>query len=244
MIDQIISTVNSQSTAVKITISVLAFILCIVVFFTCLGLVVSFLVTIKRNLSKLAAASYNYAYSMIRFVLGFVFGIYCNVSYYLKSKSDSYYKGRRSAPQGLENIQTEKRVSSHLTKAEVPIWEKYPPNIRSFDGHYVRSKAEVLIDDWLFHNKIFHITEKRIPGHDEIYCDFYLPDYDAYIEYWGLNNKEYLDKKEWKKNIYKNQRLRLIEIEDTQTKDIDHYLSVRISELKIQVLKGIKEANT
>lgn len=82
-----------------------------------------------------------------------------------------------------------------------------PKPFRCKDGHYVRSKSEREIDDFFFDNRIFHIYEAEykdsITGHDFL-PDFYLPDFNLYLEYFGLNTKEYLDKAQSKINMYKS----------------------------------------
>jgi hypothetical protein len=52
---------------------------------------------------------------------------------------------------------------------------KFPAKLRTIDGHYVRSRAELLIDNWLYHAGIIHAYEKRLPIEEDIYSDFYLP---------------------------------------------------------------------
>ena len=74
---------------------------------------------------------------------------------------------------------------------------------RTCDGHYVKSDPEIIIDDILYENRIVHCYEKKVPiDSDEqtIKCDWFIPVTDArhgiYIEYWGMNTKEYLQNKE------------------------------------------------
>ena len=59
----------------------------------------------------------------------------------------------------------------------------------------------------------------EIPGEEEFYCDFYLPDYDLYIEYWGGEGEEqYERRKREKREQYRRHGLKLFEIhkEDDQ----------------------------
>lgn len=46
---------------------------------------------------------------------------------------------------------------------------------RTTDGHWVRSKAEVMIDNWLYMAELVHAYERRLPIEEEVYCDFYIP---------------------------------------------------------------------
>ena len=70
------------------------------------------------------------------------------------------------------------------------------PELRTQDGHYVRSKAELLIDNWLYVSKIVHAYERKVPNIDEdILSDFYIPTGKVFIDYWGMDDEKYLAKK-------------------------------------------------
>lgn len=87
--------------------------------------------------------------------------------------------------------------------------KKYPANIRCQDGHYVRSKSERDIDDFFFHNKIRHVYEPTYINQKtkKSKCpDFYLPDYNLYIEYFGLKTEKYLKDKEEKIRLYSSDK--------------------------------------
>jgi len=81
------------------------------------------------------------------------------------------------------------------------------------DGHKVKSKAELAIDNWLFANRIAHGYDVAIPGSAKR-CDFkvLLKDGDVYIEYWGLNDKTYLRNKNEKLKLYNKGNLKLLEL--------------------------------
>ena len=65
---------------------------------------------------------------------------------------------------------------------------KFPANLRTNDGHMVRSRAELLIDNALYDYKLAHAYEKKLPIKENLYCDFYIPTGNVYIEFWGLEN--------------------------------------------------------
>ena len=103
--------------------------------------------------------------------------------------------------------------------------KKYvPESARSFkciDGHIVRSKAELIIDNYLYNHGIVHEYEKKIKVHGKpILYDWYLPEFKVYIEYWGFYGKNYMKRKEEKIRLYKKGKLKLISIEDIMFKDI------------------------
>ena len=75
------------------------------------------------------------------------------------------------------------------------------------DGRRVRSRAEALISNFLYNNKIRSVYEKTIyykeNGEDKtLHPDFYLPDFEVYIEYNEIKKKSYLKSKEYTKKIY------------------------------------------
>jgi len=63
------------------------------------------------------------------------------------------------------------------------------------DRHYVRSRAELVIANWLFAEGIAYAYEKRVPIKEDVYCDFYIPKGKVYVEFWGLEDDEaYLER--------------------------------------------------
>ena len=103
---------------------------------------------------------------------------------------------------------------------------KFPANHRTQDGHMVRSRAEVLIDNWLYMQGIVHAYERRLPVEEECYCDFYLPKgKGVYIEFWGReDDPRYRERQEAKRAIYKKYDLRLIELGDAEIERLDDVL--------------------
>lgn len=107
--------------------------------------------------------------------------------------------------------------------------EKFPPTIRASDGHMVRSRAEAMIDAWLYENRIVHAYERLVRVEQKMYCDFFLPEYDLYIEFWGLeSNPKYKARKEKKLEIYRQNELRLVEIKDDHINNLDDYLTSQL----------------
>jgi len=103
--------------------------------------------------------------------------------------------------------------------------EKFIAKHRATDGHMVRSKAEMLIDNWLYMAEIVHAYERKLPIEEEVYCDFYIPKGKIYIEFWGLeNDPKYAKRKETKRNIYKKYNFKLIELTDEEVFNLDDIL--------------------
>ncbi|WP_282141016.1 hypothetical protein [Cytobacillus oceanisediminis] len=113
---------------------------------------------------------------------------------------------------------------------------KFMPTHRTADGHYVRSRAETLIDNWLYMSGIVHAYERKLPIEEEAYCDFYLPKEKIYIEYWGLENDEsYLERKKAKLDLYSKYGFRLIELNDKDITNLDDTLPSKLLKFNHQV---------
>lgn len=123
-----------------------------------------------------------------------------------------------------------KRNNEVTTISDLDYRKKWPANYRCEDGHYVRSKSEMLIDNWLYSHGICHAYEKAVFSNsrsDQYICDFYVPSYDLYIEFWGLDsplNSQYQEKKYVKTNFYKVNNYRLIELSDDEIMLLDDKL--------------------
>ncbi|MCI5179021.1 MAG: glycerol kinase [Candidatus Electrothrix sp. AW3_4] len=103
--------------------------------------------------------------------------------------------------------------------------EKFEAKHRATDGHFVRSKAEMLIDNWLYMAEIVHAYERKLPVEENVYSDFYIPTGKVYIEYWGYeNNEKYLARKKTKQEIYQKYGFNLIELEDKEVQNLDDIL--------------------
>jgi len=92
---------------------------------------------------------------------------------------------------------------------------------RCLDGHRVRSKGELIIDNYLFFLGISHTYEKVIfLRGNKLKCDWFLPECDVYIEYWGYSGNRYLKRKKQKLNLYKKEKKKLVSIENWMFYDI------------------------
>jgi len=112
---------------------------------------------------------------------------------------------------------------------------KYEATFRTKDGHYVRSKAEVMIDNWLYTEEFVHAYERKLPVEEDVYSDFYLPHGKVYIEYWGLENDEkYLERKKAKQVIYEKYDFKLIELNESDIKNLDDELPRKLLKFGIQ----------
>lgn len=111
-----------------------------------------------------------------------------------------------------------------------------PGQYRTKDGHWVRSRAEVIIDDALYYYQLPHAYERRVPIEEEMYSDFFLPQQQVYIEFWGYEKKpEYIERKRKKQELYTRYALNLIELDDTHIKNLDDHLPVMLMRYGIRV---------
>ena len=114
--------------------------------------------------------------------------------------------------------------------------KKFPADFRATDGHYVRSKAEMLIDNFLYTNGIVHAYERKLPVEEDVLCDFYLLTGRVYIEFWGLeNDPRYEARKREKLEVYRRHNLNLIELTDKEVSNLDDHLPRLLLEYKIVV---------
>jgi hypothetical protein len=126
--------------------------------------------------------------------------------------------GDTQTPQTVDNC-TDSRAES------IGFRDKFEAKHRSADGHFVRSKAEMLIDNWLYMAEIVHAYERKLPIEEDVYSDFYIPTGKVYIEYWGYeNDQKYIARKEKKIEIYKKYGFNLIELQDKEVQNIDDIL--------------------
>ncbi|TSC76024.1 MAG: hypothetical protein G01um101431_1042 [Parcubacteria group bacterium Gr01-1014_31] len=112
--------------------------------------------------------------------------------------------------------------------------DEFHPEKFTDDGHYVRSFAEVTIDNWLYHNLIPHGYERRVPVAEPLVCDFLIPlptkRMGVYVEFWGMNDKpDYLKRKAIKQALYAKYKLPLIEL---VPEDLDHLDDVMPKKLR------------
>ena len=99
---------------------------------------------------------------------------------------------------------------------------RFPAKYRAADGHYVRSRAELSIDNWLYMHAIVHAYERKLPVEEDAYCDFYLPQSKVYIEYWGMEkDPAYAQRKKEKQAIYARHGLNLVELADAELENLD-----------------------
>lgn len=113
------------------------------------------------------------------------------------------------APQAFADVADERQEHQEEAPKETKKQDAETKRFRCKDGHEVRSKAEREIDNFFYENQIWHIYEYKYehPVTKEwAKPDFYLPDHNLYIEYFGLATKEYLQNREHKIKMYRSDK--------------------------------------
>lgn len=104
--------------------------------------------------------------------------------------------------------------------------------IEAADGTLVQSDGERLIADWLAaHNIAFRYDNRfRIIKGYAIRPDFYLPEHDLYIEYWGMeDNLDYQIGMLEKKKLYQQSGKRLLSFYRHEKSELSSLLHERLS---------------
>lgn len=104
------------------------------------------------------------------------------------------------------------------------------PLLRATDGHFVRSRAELIIDNWLHSRRIAHEYERPLPFDDKQLCDFHINvGKGVYIEFWGYDSDaQYLARRQQKKQAYLTHRLQLVELDQDELSNLDYVLSRKL----------------
>ncbi|RJX65191.1 glycerol kinase [Vibrio sinensis] len=113
--------------------------------------------------------------------------------------------------------------------------QKFEAKHRTLDGHYVRSKGELIIDNWLYMNGIVHAYNRQLPIRTDMLSDFYLPSGKVYLQYWGD------DKGETEQNlrneirsVYQEHDFELIEVYPSDIEKLDEVLPIKLRHFGIK----------
>ncbi len=152
-------------------------------------------------------------------------------------------RNNKSLLRSIKNEDSNEKVVQQTTSSLLTTNDfrtKFPANLRTKDGHQVRSRAEVIIDNALYDYGLAHAYERKLPIEEDVYSDFYIPSKNngkaVYIEFWGLeNDPKYSKRKKVKKNIYNKYELNLIEISDKHIENLDDHLPRMLLKFGIRV---------
>jgi hypothetical protein len=102
--------------------------------------------------------------------------------------------------------------------------------IEARGGTVVQSEGERRIANWLTaHGLAYRYDAKfRIIAEFQIRPDFYLPELDVYIEYWGLDTPQYKMSMYKKQTLYQQEGKRLISVYPADLPTLDALLSAKL----------------
>jgi hypothetical protein len=109
-------------------------------------------------------------------------------------------------------------------------------------GTPVKSYTEKTIADYFTKNNIKYEYEPVVWGgrryNKTMHPDFYLPDFDVYVEYWGLVDvpdeamrKDYVRKMKWKMAQYHNQGIKFVSIYPNNLNNFDYVFPKKFEEV-------------
>jgi hypothetical protein len=78
------------------------------------------------------------------------------------------------------------------------------------DGEIYDSQSEATVADWFLVNNIEYEPHKRLPKPSRSISDFYLPEYDLWVEYDGLMEVRTDDRLDKKRKFYEKQGLKFL----------------------------------
>ncbi len=129
-----------------------------------------------------------------------------------------------------------KSIGNSTDKSFSTFRQKFEAKFRCLDGHYVRSEAEMLIDNWLYLNNISHAYERALNLY-EIQFSFYLPVARCCIEYISpdLPQKK-LEELEIKRKILQENEIDTLFFSNSDLDNIDNILNKFLLKQKQLVL--------
>lgn len=105
--------------------------------------------------------------------------------------------------------------------------------LRTLDGTLVQSDGERRIAEWLAARGVAYRYDARlriIEGF-QIRPDFYLPEYDVYIEYWGMDTPRYKAGMYLKQDLYMHAGKRLISLYPDDKSRLDDTLGAKLAKI-------------
>ena len=124
--------------------------------------------------------------------------------------------------------------------------EDYGTPSVTLTGQPVRSKGERVIADYFTRNNIAYQYETEAMTDDWFIFkarisrpDFYLPQYNLFVEYWGLvdsldrgTKDSYIRSMRWKMAQYHKNNIKFVSIYPSNLSDLDYYFRRKFREVK------------
>jgi DNA helicase-4 len=152
---------------------------------------------------------------------------------------------RRGKDSELSRLYVQALANFHRAEDEKAPTLEADKNYRTLRGEHVRSVGERIVADFLLMHNVPYTYEARADwatigeGRDAYHPDFYLPELDTYIEYWGVDrqenvatwmnsSEEYRAGMEWKRRQFQQSGKELIECWDYER--VEGTLETRLRE--------------
>jgi hypothetical protein len=104
------------------------------------------------------------------------------------------------------------------------------------DGHALETALELRVCNWLYLAQLAHAHQRALPVEELLYADFYLPAAGVYIECWDEEEPpERLTLKLKKSEVFREQELRLIDINTKDAERLDEALGRPLMKFGIRV---------
>jgi hypothetical protein len=118
--------------------------------------------------------------------------------------------------------------------------------VEARDGTLVQSAGERRIAEWLTQHKIRYRYDAkfRIIAEFQIRPDFYLPEVDVYVEYWGMDTPQYKMSMYKKQMLYQQEGKRLVSVYPLDLPHLDHHLRQKLALFGVMVGKCSESAAT
>jgi len=115
-------------------------------------------------------------------------------------------------------------------------YQKTSEYFTCLNGCQVENKALKQISNWLYLAGIQHAQKRRLPFIEMHLVDFYLPQYQLYVEYWGEHNPaNELGAKMRTKELLLQQQCTYIEVLDEDLSNLDQVMTRKLLKFNIEV---------
>lgn len=106
----------------------------------------------------------------------------------------------------------------------------FEPVIETESGVRVRSSYEKICADYLYRNNIrFQYEPLMLLGGRQFRPDFYLPDYNLFIEICGYNHQPYYrDRRVYKEQIYRKHNLKAVFVNHNGYGDLEEKIGQKL----------------
>jgi DNA helicase-4 len=131
-----------------------------------------------------------------------------------------------------------KKTGKHgrISGIRLPRKKKFEPVLQTESGIRVRSRYEVACADYLYKNDIrFQYEPLMLLGGRQFRPDFYLPDYNLFVEICGFGHMPfYRDRQLEKQNMYDKHKMKSVFIHYNGKGSLEKMLLEKLSDLGVR----------